>query len=47
LASRDINLGFMSMRNATLTERAAAAAQAGFDGISLRADRWHEMRAEG
>jgi len=47
LAPRDINLGFMSMRNATLPERAAAAAQAGFNGISLRADRWHEMRADG
>jgi len=39
---RDINLGFMSMRHAPLAERAAAAAQAGFNGIALRADRWAE-----
>ena len=47
MATRDINLGFMSMRHATLPDRAAAAAQAGFHGIALRADRWHEMRAGG
>ena len=40
MAAREINLGFMSMRLATLPERAAAAAQAGFQGVALRADRW-------
>ena len=47
MTPRNINLGYMSMRHATLPERAAAAAQAGFNGISLRADRWHDMRADG
>lgn len=47
MTPRDINLGFMSMRHATLPERAAAAAQAGFRGIALRADRWQEMQANG
>lgn len=47
MARREINLGFMSMRNATLPERAAAAAQAGFDGIALRADRWGETLKSG
>jgi len=44
---RPIHLGFMSMRHVALPERAAAAAQAGFDGMALRADRWHEMLADG
>jgi sugar phosphate isomerase/epimerase len=44
---REINLGFMSMRHAALPERAAAAAAAGFDGLALRADRWHEMQDSG
>ena len=46
MVPRDINLGFMSMRNAPLPERAAVAAQSGFQGIALRADRWQEMRAD-
>lgn len=47
MATRDINLGFMSMRHATLPERVAAAAQAGFNGIALRADRWAETLRSG
>ncbi len=47
MAEREINLGFMSMRHATLPERAAVAAQAGFHGVALRADRWAAMQSEG
>lgn len=47
MASREINLGFMSMRHASLPDRVAAAADAGFDGISLRADQWQQLRASG
>lgn len=47
MSRREINLGFMSMRHATLPERVSAAAAAGFTGISLRADRWNEMQAAG
>ena len=46
MSQREINLGFMSMRHATLPERVGAAAAAGFSGISLRADRWQETEAE-
>ena len=44
---REINLGFMSIRHAPLPERAAVAAQAGFNGIALRADRWAETLRSG
>lgn len=44
---REINLGFMSMRHASLPERVAAAAAAGFDGLSLRADQWQQMQDSG
>lgn len=47
MLEREINLGFMSMRHATLPERVSAAAAAGFTGISLRADRWQEMQRDG
>lgn len=47
MATREINLGFMSIRHAPLPERAAVAAQAGFDGIALRADRWAETLRSG
>jgi sugar phosphate isomerase/epimerase len=47
MAPREINLGFMSIRHADLPERVAAAAQAGFDGIALRADRWAETVRSG
>ena len=47
MAKREINLGFMSMRHASLPDRIAAAADAGFDGISLRADQWQQLRASG
>jgi sugar phosphate isomerase/epimerase len=47
MGKREINLGFMSMRHATLPERVAAAARAGFDGISLRADQWAQTTAAG
>ena len=44
---REINHGFMSIRHAPLPERAAVAAQAGFNGIALRADRWAETLRSG
>jgi len=44
---REINLGYMSMRHATLPERAAAAAAAGFDGLALRCDQWQSMQDSG
>ena len=47
MARREINLGFMSMRHAPLAERVAAAARAGFDGVSLRADQWQQMQDSG
>lgn len=47
MALPDINLGFMSMRHATLPERVAAAKAAGFQGISLRADQWAQTKAAG
>lgn len=47
MAGWTINLGFMSMRHATLPERVAAAAGAGFKGISLRADQWAQTKAAG
>ena len=47
LQQREINLGFMSMRHASLPERVAAAAAAGFDGLSLRADQWPQMQDSG
>lgn len=47
MTPREINLGFMSIRNAPLPERAAVAAQAGFNGIALRADRWAETLRSG
>ncbi|MCY7308334.1 MAG: hypothetical protein LH632_19830 [Rhodoferax sp.] len=47
MARQQINLGFMSMRHAGLRERVEAAASAGFDGISLRADQWQQTLASG
>jgi sugar phosphate isomerase/epimerase len=47
MTGREINLGFMSIRHASLRERVAVAAQAGFDGIALRADRWADALREG
>jgi sugar phosphate isomerase/epimerase len=47
MAGREINLGFMSMRHASLPDRVAAAAEAGFDGISLHADYWQPLRDSG
>ena len=47
MTKREINLGFMSMRHASLPDRVAAAASAGFNGISLRADQWAQTKASG
>ncbi len=47
MGPREIHLGIMSIRHADLPERVAAAAQAGFDGIALRADRWAETLRSG
>ena len=47
MTQREINLGFMSMRHAALPERCAAAARAGFNGVSLRADQWQQLRDDG
>lgn len=47
MSKRQINLGFMSMRHASFPDRVAAAARAGFNGISLRADQWAQARASG
>lgn len=47
MQQREINLGFMSMRHAALPERVAAAAAAGFAGLSLRADQWQQMQDSG
>ena len=47
MSKREINLGYMSMRHASLPERAAAAAAAGFDGLALRCDQWQAMQDSG
>lgn len=47
MQQREINLGFMSMRHTALPERVAAAAAAGFTGLSLRADQWQQMQDSG
>lgn len=47
MGKREINLGYMSMRHASLPERAAAAAAAGFDGLALRCDQWQSMQDSG
>lgn len=47
MTNRELNLGFMSMRHASMPDRVAAAASAGFNGISLRADQWAQTRAAG
>ena len=46
MTKREMNLGFMSMRHASLPDRVAAAASAGFNGISLRADQWADNHPE-
>ncbi len=47
MPKQQINLGFMSMRHAGMRQRVEAAAGAGFDGISLRADQWQQTRDSG
>lgn len=47
MTTREINLGFMSMRHAPLDQRAAVAAAAGFQGLALRCDQWQQMRDSG
>lgn len=47
MSKREINMGFMCMRHASLPDRVAAAARAGFNGISLRADQWAQTKAAG
>lgn len=46
-ASPEINLAYMSMRNAPMSERVSAAAAAGFNGIGLRPEEVPNLRSQG